>query len=131
MEEFGCITPWGPINDQICTNETLGKHAHKKYMDLLHFKNVTEFDETCPRPCTIMKLRPGLTKTSFQKYISRTASASLHVKLQDLITVTKDQYAYTWLSLVAEVGGYVGLFLGFSVYQVTYVIDGLFRTHYF
>ena len=34
-----------------------------------------------------------------------------------------DQYAYTWLSLVAEVGGYVGLFLGVLVYQVTNVID--------
>ena len=100
-------------------------------MALLYFKNVTDFDETCPRPCTIMKLRPGLAKTSFQKYISKTASASLHVKLQDLITVTDDQYAYTWLSLVAEVGGYVGLFLGFSVYQVTDVIDGLFRSHFF
>ena len=131
MSQFGCTTPWGPNKDHICTNETIGKLVQQNYMALLYFKNVTDFDETCPRPCTIMKLRPGLAKTSFQKYISKTASASLHVKLQDLITVTDDQYAYTWLSLVAEVGGYVGLFLGFSVYQVTDVIDGLFRSHFF
>ena len=33
--------------------------------------------------------------------------------------VIKAYYAYPELSFIAEVGGYVGLFLGFSIYQIT------------
>ena len=42
------------------------------------------------------------------------------------IKVTEAQYLYSGLSLIAEVGGYVGLFLGVSVNQVTILVDKLF-----
>ena len=32
-------------------------------------------------------------------------------------------YLYSWLSLLAEIGGYVGLFLGISVVQITKLIN--------
>ena len=46
--------------------------------------------------------------------------------MHEVITVTQDQYSYNWLNLVAEVGGYVGLFLGLSVYQVTDLVDKIY-----
>ena len=30
---------------------------------------------------------------------------------------------YTWLSMVAEIGGYTGLLLGVSVVNFTYLVD--------
>ena len=48
-----------------------------------------------------------------------------------LITVSHDQYSYSWLNLVAEVGGYVGLFLGVSVYQSTFLLEKLFQRRFF
>ena len=42
------------------------------------------------------------------------------------IKVTEAQYLYSGLSLIAEVGGYVGLFLGVSVNQITILVDKLF-----
>ena len=39
------------------------------------------------------------------------------------IKVTKAYHIYSGLSLVAEIGGYVGLFLGVSINQITYLFD--------
>ena len=42
-----------------------------------------------------------------------------------VIKVYERSYTYSGLSLIAEIGGYVGLFLGISVNQVTNVLDFL------
>jgi len=39
------------------------------------------------------------------------------------IKVYESYYIYSELSLIAEIGGYVGLFLGISVNQVTNLMD--------
>ena len=124
MDTFGCTTPWGPDKDHICKN---GLKAHHLYREYLDWHNATDIFQKCPKSCRIMKLRTGNEKTSFQKYMYGKRTASLHIKLHEIITVTEDQYSYIWLNLIAEVGGYVGLFLGFSVYQMTSLIDKLFQ----
>ena len=56
-------------------------------------------------------------------YVTESDSADLDIRFQETTTISTDQYSYTWLNLVAEVGGYVGLFLGYSVYQMTDLLD--------
>ena len=133
MTEFGCTTPWGTNKDHICTNATLGKAAHELYryyfdskMGSLE-KNAT-IAETCPKSCTIMKFQNEelIDAKPTQKDIDGKRSASLHLKFEETITVTEDQYYYIWLNLVAEVGGYMGLFLGYSVYQITDLVEIFF-----
>ena len=51
------------------------------------------------------------------------AIATLKINFEEVIKVTRDYYTYTEISLIAEIGGYVGLFLGVSVNQVTYLMD--------
>ena len=46
---------------------------------------------------------------------------TLEVKGQ--VAVTEEVFLYTALSMVAEVGGYVGLFLGVSVNQVAALFE--------
>ena len=46
------------------------------------------------------------------------------INFKEYIKVTEAFYLYSTLTLIAEVGGYVGLFLGVSVNQVS----GLFNT---
>ena len=70
-----------------------------------------------------MKLRASNEKKETQFYINGLASARLLFHFSDLITVTNEYYSYIWLNLLAEAGGYVGLFLGFSVYQITDLLD--------
>ena len=49
------------------------------------------------------------------------------VSFEEVITITNDQYSYIWLNFVAEAGGYVGLFLGYSVFQASDLLDILIR----
>ena len=59
-----------------------------------------------------------------------TRGNSVKILLHELIEVSYDQYSYIWLNLVAEVGGYVGLFLGFSVFQMTDLMDSLLQRNW-
>lgn len=45
----------------------------------------------------------------------------------ELVNVMVSDYTYSVLSLVAEVGGYVGLFLGISVLQISGLMEALLR----
>ena len=47
------------------------------------------------------------------------------MKFDENIKKIKGIYLYPTLCLVAEIGGYVGLFLGISIYQLTYIFDFL------
>ena len=52
-------------------------------------------------------------------------SSKIILTFEELIQVTKSHYIYSELSLIAEIGGYVGLFLGISVNQMPYLLDVL------
>ena len=56
---------------------------------------------------------PGTIQLTFQKYIK----------------VTSTYWSYAGLSLVAEVGGYVGLFLGVSVNQISDIFERILMYH--
>ena len=122
MSRFGCTTPWGTNKDHICSNQTIGLQAHALYKAYFYHKTASRFTE-CPKPCNTMKLLAVNEREENQSYINGLASARLFFKFSDLITVTNEYYSYIWLNLVAEAGGYVGLFLGFSVYQITDLLD--------
>ena len=49
------------------------------------------------------------------------------ITFEELIKVTTGKYLYSELSLIAEIGGYVGLFLGVSVNQISNFLDFLLR----
>ena len=51
------------------------------------------------------------------------ADTSLELNFENVIKVNKGYHAYSELSLIAEIGGYVGLFLGVSVNQITNLIE--------
>ena len=73
----------------------------------------------CPKPCTMFKMQPRMVLYA----ATDTNAADLDIRFPEKTTISTDQYSYTWLNLVAGVGGYVGLFLGYSVYQMTDLVD--------
>ena len=113
MKLFGCIPPSiGNYGIQVCDDPRL--------------YNMSEVDKliVCPKPCTMFKMQPRTTtynSTGLGYY------ASLDIRFHQIITISNDQYSYTWLNLVAEFGGYVGLFLGYSVFQMTDLMDILYQ----
>ena len=122
MTQFGCTSPWGTNKGYICSNQTVGLQAHTLYKKYFFYKTASRLTE-CPKPCNTMKLRASNEKKETQFYINGLASARLLFHFSDLITVTNEYYSYIWLNLLAEAGGYVGLILGFSVYQITDLLD--------
>ena len=49
------------------------------------------------------------------------------MNFQEYIKVTTATYGYTELELLAELGGYVGLFLGLSVFDLRRVFSKIFN----
>ena len=118
MTKLGCTTPFGINPDTICTDQTKGKLALDLLRELRSLKSI----KSCLYPCTNLKIR--LDKIEFAELNGKT-----RVKLifDQFIRITSLHISYTGLELVAEVGGYVGLFLGFSVFQLSHAIKFLTR----
>ena len=51
--------------------------------------------------------------------------SQLKIHFEEIIKVTNGYYLYSGLSLIAEIGGYVGQFLGVSVNQITDLMEAL------
>ena len=98
--------------EDICTNHTEGEGAAKLYNNL--FKKRFKIKE-CPYPCNFLK-------TTFGNRVAQ-KDLSFYLKFNRFIKTTKSYYAYGELELLAEFGGYVGLFLGYSVLSLTDAFD--------
>ena len=84
----------------------------------------------CPEACTKYTMRVQSEVLGLGGQGPAGTYPKLTIKFKKQITVTYDQYSYIWLNLVAEVGGYVGLFLGFSVFQMTDLVDMLLQRNW-
>ena len=118
IDVHGCTTPFGPNKNKICRDPQIGMKVLQMYRE--NFQSNKNY--TCKQPCTYILTRFTITKERY--LMSNIAHLSLNFK--KIIKVNESQYIYSTLSLIAEVGGYVGLFLGISVNQMTFLIDKLF-----
>ena len=114
METIGCTAPFIPDKSNICTYQTQATKANSL------FENVTKWTQTkatrlCPRPCKQYIISFGNKDTSHAK----SPMPTLKLEFPKFIKVSKSSFSYTILELIAEVGGYVGLFLGVSINQIS------------
>ena len=68
----------------------------------------------CPKPCKYLMIDFGRSSTSEIEWLS----SELIIRFRKYIKVSKVSYTYQGLELFAEVGGYLGLFLGISISQL-------------
>lgn len=47
----------------------------------------------------------------------------IRLDFEKTIKVVKSDYSYPSLTMIGEIGGYVGLFLGVSILQVTEIVN--------
>ena len=78
----------------------------------------TEKKFDCKRSCTTLSIQLLKSRERTLKN-----SRQLVLDFNERIKITKAYYLYSGLSLIAEIGGYVGLFLGVSVIQITNLIN--------
>ena len=126
LKSIGCVSPFGIAKDKICKNNenakkafTLYKRFQSYYLDI---KNIS-----CSDPCSYMSIKIiKISKTEGHGRLQLT----FNKKVQETVAY----YSYDDLSFIAEIGGYVGLFLGASIYQtadlfqfITGVLQKLFK----
>ena len=97
--------------------------------------NANTLAKVCPKSCTqvssIVSDRQVIYEgDSESNYL--TAEGTLKLFFAQFIKVSETEWSYSSLSLLAEVGGYVGLFLGISVNQISSVLENLilYRTFF-
>ena len=117
LKEVGCTTPFGFNLDNICTDKNLGIKANKLYSK--HFFN--SHIKECLYPCHFLNVL--LTP----QWLRKNESGKIVFKFEEYIKVSTSSLAYTELELLAEVGGYVGLFMGLSIFDLRYVINRIFN----
>ena len=122
MAELGCTSPYGRNKSNICTDQGKSTQAYRLFEDLT-LNNLTDANARCPKSCLYQM-------TSFSSFVidrnGNPGRGSMQLKFQRFIKVSRSRYAYTWLELLAEVGGYVGLFLGVSVNQTLSLLKQIF-----
>ena len=79
----------------------------------------------CNKPCSYVTLR---TNMIFDREKYHNTIARVQIYFKENIIVTKAYHIYSGLTLIAEIGGYVGLFLGISMNQIGKLLD-MFNHH--
>ena len=122
MEKVGCTSPFEPNKSYICTSPELGEKAYYDYFEEFTFNNISEAYKRCPKSCDyLMVIFSSFSKaTSWYDNIG-----SLTFKFQRFVKVSTSEFSYSELELLAEVGGYFGLFLGISVNQLIILLQKL------
>ena len=112
METIGCTSPFASNNkSNICKapNESLkAKIMEEDLMTQQEIFNIT----TCPYPCKFINLKLVPTVDENDPAIE------FNIKFERFIRLTRSYYNYGELEMIAEFGGYVGLFLGFSFLHI-------------
>ena len=123
MERIGCTSPFGLNKSSICTDKTEAAKATQLFFEFVGF-NQTVAERLCPRTCKGMMT----WFSNFREMKNENANGLglLEIRFQNFIKVSRSRVAYGLLELLAEVGGYVGLFLGISINQVISISRGFF-----
>ena len=118
--KVGCSVPYGFNISNVCIDEKQSNKAMELYNKLNKHSttaNSTSYKiQSCPYPCKF-------TRTYFKdkrkwKRDNKNPS-SLFLRFNKFVKVSKARYSYGGLELLAELGGYVGLFLGISVFHLS------------
>ena len=104
----------------VCTDEKQSNEAVKLHWELILASFMME--DTCPYPCKFTRNyfrdKVKLNSDQLPEYAAEHPS-SIFLRFNKFIKVSKARYSYGGLELLAEFGGYVGLFLGISVFHLS------------
>ena len=115
METLNCTWPLLRNKDHICIEQDKAKVAQKIGKDYGKYWK----GSNCASSCSFVKVSYSLLRETNLK------PKEIRCMFPESFEVHKAYYAYDELSLIAEIGGYVGLFLGSSVYQITDLLGWL------
>lgn len=113
LNQIGCTTIFGNHPDMACKDPKLAEIAHKFHLD-----EVVD-SKTCKYPCRFLS-NSFISKSVEQRGTNQTIT---DISFQEYVKSTRSHYIYNAINLIAELGGYVGLFLGYSFLNIGDVMD--------
>ena len=122
MEAYNCTAPSSLYTNNICIDNDIAKLANKFYskMYLKRF-GIKE----CKLPCEFTKIKI-MSKEAYKTE----GNNMVNLNFDKFIKVTRSYNSYTGLELMAELGGYVGLFLGISVFHLSKAFKSFWKAIY-
>ena len=119
-EKFGCHFFNSSNHDLLCNGRNVKDQYKNDFGVEFHhlFRKVR--NNFCPKPCETLGITYGIPVESDNE-VENEALIRLYFKQQ--ISSRKSAYSYEYNSVIADIGGYLGLLLGFSILDVTLVIE--------
>ena len=108
--------PWLTRKENICTDPEKGKIAKQVYS-----QNWRNQNNICPRSCLFTNI--FLERDSGREFPGLDNLGQAKIIFRKYIKHTREYYLYSLLSLLAEIGGYVGLLMGVSIFNITKAND--------
>lgn len=124
--EFGCTLPFLPdlqskqrpnASVPICSSDK--DHLKKVYSTYLYGIKVGQ-NTLVEKPCTGMEITPGW---AFLGKNSHPDKASIKIYLKSTVVTKHSVLDYNNTSMLADIGGYLGLLLGVSVVNISVLIN--------
>ena len=114
MNETGCTVPWVTNKNKICSDKTSSKKAFQIYQE-----NRRNQNGICPNSCnfTDVNLGPPIIENG------KNSIARIVFYFKQDVKTSHEYLIYTELSMLAEIGGYVGLMLGISFVNIGSLIN--------
>ena len=121
QNENGCTVPWILNTTNICKRP---ENINSTFW--IHWNRITNQLSDCPIPCDSLKVNVGAKNV---KKISPNQTATWLIYFPTRIMISTEEDLYPSLSMLAEIGGYVGLLLGFSLWNLVVWTSDIF-THF-
>ena len=118
-KKYGCIFPL--LTNKPNETQCILENSHHATYISVRYKNVRDF---CITPCKKMRVQFAGHDNMDPNGNDNEGYVKFYIK--DEIEIKKSRYSYTEVSLLAEVGGYVGLLLGASLMDIASLLDKLF-----
>ena len=118
--EFNCTVPFLPSYSlaesrqhmEICQDPEKRKASYKRYKLLKRNKE----NALCENPCSQMRIYFGILFKD-PKYVKNRALIKIYLQSMTVIKLTVMNYS--WGDMLADFGGYIGLFLGMSAVHLS------------
>ena len=124
LKRIGCVSPFGITKDNICQDEQDAKKAFQLYKTFRYnYRDLKIL--SCLEPCSYMSVK--IIKASEMETVGKEEKGVVLLHFNEQVHETVAYYSYDELSFIAEIGGYVGLFLGASMYQTADLFDTIMR----
>ena len=118
-KNYGCI--FSLLTNKLNETHCILENSHHKTYISVRYKYFRDF---CITPCKKMRVQfAGHDNTDPNGYDNE---GYVKFYIKDEIEIKKSRFSYTEVSLLAEVGGYVGLLLGVSLMDIASLLDKFF-----